>query len=193
MIRFFEIFPFLPKKKLLIRFISNCRQTDRFYDGDIFIDAGEDRDGIGIENTAAQNHPLRSRDNIYEFKDSKQSKSLQDTSSVRSPSSLGVTTTKTGSQSSLRSAGISLKESPTTLKESISFDKSHKYSDRSVETNPKGKYDDSRNLLSTYDKSREALTASPTENKSTTPVPTARKNLKNSRTHLVEGIPQTEV
>lgn len=119
---------------------------------------------------------------------------MQDSTSVRSPSSLGVTTLKTGSQSSIRSAGTSLKESPTTLKESISFDKSHKYSDRSVESNPKGKYDDSRNLLSTYDKSREILSSSPIETKSaTTPVPTARKNLKNSRTHLVEGIPQTEV
>lgn len=174
------------------------RQADRFYDGDIFIDAGEDRDGIGIENTAAQTHPLaiRSRDNIYEFKDSKGAKSLQDTTSIRSPSSLGVTTTKTGSQSSLRSAGTSLKESPSTLKESISFDKSHKFSDRIVESNPKGKYDDSRNLLSTYDKSREALSSSPIEIKSTstTPVPSARKSIKNSsRTHLVEGIPQTEV
>lgn len=157
----------------------------------MFIDAGEDRDTVGIENTTVHSQPLRSRDNIYEFKDSKHSKSVQDTSSLRSPSSLGVTTMKTGSQSSL--AGISLKESPSTLKDSLSFDKSHKYSDRSVESNPKGKYDDSRNLLSTYAKSRENLTASPVRETSTTPIPTARKNLKNSRTHLVEGIPQTEV
>lgn len=151
---------------------------------------------MGIENKAAQTHPLRSRDNIYEYKDTKPSKSLPDTSSLRSPSSLGITTqsTKAGSQSSLQSGAISLKESPVTPTPKDGSDKSYKFSERSISTHPKGKYDDSRNLLSTYEKSREALSSSPAESKtSVTPVPTARKTIKTSRTHLIEGVPQTEV
>lgn len=128
-------------------------------------------------------------------------KSIQDTSSIRSPSSLAITdktTTRNGSQASLRSA-MSLKESPGTPtgKESINFEKNHNKFAEKVESNPKGKYDDSRNLLSSYDKSRDALTSSPVDTKSVassvTPVPTARKNIKSSKTHLVEGVPQTEV
>lgn len=57
---------------------------------------------------------MRSRDNIYEYRDSPSTKTLAskvltDTTSIRSPSSLAMTQ-KTGSQSSLKSA-ISLKES----------------------------------------------------------------------------------
>lgn len=174
------------------------RQADRFYDGDLFADAGESDGVIGIENTAAQSHPLRSRDNIYDFKDTKAPKSLQDTNSLRSPSSLGITTqsTKMGSQSSMHSGGISLKESPTTPTSRDLNDKNLKNAERIISVNPKGgKYDDSRNLLSTYDKSREAMTSSPVESSksSVTPIPTARKSIKTSRTHLIEGIPQTEV
>lgn len=170
------------------------RQADRFYDGDIFVDAAESEAVIGIENKGAQTHALRTPDNIYEFKDVKSAKSLQDSMSIRSPSSIGITqTTKIGSQSSLHSGAISLKESPTTPKPG-DIDKNNKFN--SVSTNPRGKYDDSRNLLSSYGKSRETFNEeiTPPEIKpSTTPIPTARKSLKSSKTHLIEGIPQTEV
>lgn len=167
------------------------RQADRFYDGDIFIDAAESEGVLGIENAAAHAHP---RDNIYEFKDTKKAKSLPDTttSSLRSPSSLGITqSTKMGSQSSV--SAISLRESPVTPTPKDAAEKSSKIS---VSSNPRGgKYDDSRNLLSSYDKSHDALSssASDTIKTSTTPVPSARKSIKTSRTHLVEGVPQTEV
>lgn len=179
-------------------YIPRCifRQADRFYDGDIFIDAGESDAVLGIENKGAQTHPLRTPDNIYEFKDTKPQKSIQDSASLRSPSSLGLAqTTKTSSQISLQSGGISLKESPVTTLPRDSTDKSSKFSDRSISTNPRGKYDDGRTLLSNFEKSRETMTdESSTEPKrSTTPVPTARKSIKTSKTHLIEGIPQTEV
>ncbi|XP_055307526.1 neuroligin-like protein glit-1 [Sitodiplosis mosellana] len=170
------------------------RQADRFYDGDIFIDAGESDAVLGIENKAAQTHALRTTDNIYEFKDTKPPKSIQDTASLRSPSSLGITqTTKTNSQTSLHSGAISLKESPVTPRDIT--DKRSKFSDRSISTNPRGRYDDGRNLMNNYGKSRETISDdSPTEYKpSTTPVPTARKSIESSKTHLIEGVPQTEV
>lgn len=174
-------------------FLIVSRQADRFYDGDIFADAVESEAVIGIENKGAQNHALRTQDNIYDFKDVKSAKSLQDSMSIRSPSSIGITqTTKLGSQSSLHSGAISLKESPTTPTPR-DIDKSNKFN--GVSTNPRGKYDDSRNLLSSYGKSRESFNDDvPIESKpSTTPIPTARKSLKSSKTHLIEGIPQTEV
>ena len=152
---------------------------------------------LGIENKGAQTHALRTPDNIYEFKDTKPPKSIQDTASLRSPSSLGIThTTKTSSQTSLQSGAISLKESPVTLTPRDITDKSSgKFSERSISTNPRGRYDDGRNLLNNYGKSRETISDdSPTEYKpSTTPVPTARKSIKSSKTHLIEGVPQTEV
>lgn len=174
------------------------RQADRFYDGDIFIDQSEIERDDGIENHIIQN-PSRG-ENIYQYRDTpagKQTKSQQDAQSLRSPSSLTMTqTTKTGSQNSLRSA-ISLKDtaiSPTS-KDSSTFEKNLKYSERSVDTNPKGsKYDDSKNLLNNYDKSREALSSSSLDRKQgSTPIPSTRKSLKTSKTHLIEGIPQTEV
>lgn len=174
------------------------RQADRFYDGDIFIDQSEIERDDGIENHIIQN-PSRG-ENIYQYRDTpsgKQNKSQHDSHSLRSPSSLTMTqTTKTGSQNSLRSA-ISLKDtaiSPTS-KESSTFEKNLKYSERSVDTNPKGsKYDDSKNLLNNYDKSREALGSGSIDRKQgLTPVPSTRKSLKASKTHLIEGIPQTEV
>lgn len=169
------------------------RQADRFYDGDIFIDAGESDGVLGIENAAAQSHPLRSRDNIYEFKDTKPLKSLPDaTSSIRSPSSVGIThSTKTSSQSSI--GAISLRESPMTPTSKDGIEKGNK---TSVSAHPKGgKYDDSRNLLDNYAKSSDALPTSDAEKikAATTPIPSARKIDKTSRTHLVEGVPQTEV
>lgn len=183
---------------IFILFSSNYseRQADRFYDGDIFIDAGESDAVLGIENKGAQTHPLRTPDNIYEFKDTKPPKSIQDSTSLRSPSSLGITqTTKTSSQTSLHSGAISLKESPVTPKIRDLTDKSSKFSDRSISTNPRGRYDDGRNLMNNHAKSRETMTDdSLTEYKpSTTPIPTARKSIKSSKTHLIEGVPQTEV
>lgn len=180
-----------------------ARQADRFYDGDIFIDAAESDAVLGIENKGAQTqHPLRTPDNIYEFKDVKPPKSgMADSTSLRSPSSLGIThTTKASSQTSLQSGAISLKESPvTTLPRDIT-DKSSssKLSQRSLSTNPRGgKYDDGRTLLSSNSgKSRETMTdesSTDIQKSSTTPIPTARKTIKSSKTHLIEGIPQTEV
>lgn len=140
---------------------------------------------------------MRTTDNIYEFKDTKPPKSMQDSTSLRSPSSLGITqTTKTNSQTSLHSGAISLKESPVTPTPRDITDKSSKFSDHSISTNPRGRYDNNgRSLLNNYNKSRETMSdESPTEYKpSTTPVPTARKSIKSSKTHLIEGIPQTEV
>lgn len=195
----------------------------------MFIDPAEEdlgHGGIstasGIENSSVvvhQNHAIRSRDNLYEYRDtpgggvgSSGKGGGKDSHSMRSPSSLGATqTTRSGSQNSLRSA-ISLKESVMTTatpQQPASYDKSLKYSERiPVEPNPKGKFDDSRNLLTTYDKSRETvhsvassaeqpLRPSTLQTNATaggpTPVPSTRKNLKASRTHLIEGIPQTEV
>lgn len=175
-----------------------ARQADRFYDGDIFMDAGESDAVLGIENKGAHTHPLRTPDNIYEFKDTKPPKLIHDSASLRSPSSMGITqTTKAGSQSSL--SAISLKESPVTPIPRDITDKSSKFSDRSISTNPRGRYEDGRNLLSNQNKSRETMTDdSPSEHKtSLTPIPTARKSIatsiKSSKTHLIEGIPQTEV
>lgn len=179
-----------------ISLVYNSRQADRFYDGDIFVDAGESDAVLGIENKGAQTNPLRTPDNIYEFKDAKPAKTGIDSVSLRSPSSLGITqTTKTSSQTSLQSGAISLKESPVTTLPRDHTDKSNKLTDRNISTNPRGKYDDGRNLLSNYGKSRETMTdESLTEHKpSTTPVPTARKSIKSSKTHLIEGVPQTEV
>lgn len=179
-------------------FVSSIyRQADRFYDGDIFIDPTESERDIGIENSVIPNQPSRPLgQNHYEYRDTpsaKPPKSQQDMSSMRSPSSLTMThTTRTGSQSSLRS-GISLKESlaaTTPTSKETTFDKSLKYSERSVDTNPRGKYDDSRNLLQTYEKSNNAINI---EKPSLTPVPSTRKSIKSSKTHLIEGIPQTEV
>ncbi|XP_030377573.1 acetylcholinesterase [Scaptodrosophila lebanonensis] len=94
------------------------RQSDRFYDEDVFINADgteleQDARGVGVDNAhmVANHHALRSRDNIYEYRDSPSSKTLAskahtDTTSLRSPSSLA----KSSSQASLKS-GISLKES----------------------------------------------------------------------------------
>ncbi|XP_017023941.1 cholinesterase [Drosophila kikkawai] len=94
------------------------RQSDRFYDEDVFIN-GEgiepEPEARGVDNAhmVTNHHALRSRDNIYEYRDSPSSKTLAskahtDTTSLRSPSSLAMTQ-KSSSQASLKS-GISLKE-----------------------------------------------------------------------------------
>lgn len=97
----------------------NAKRRSDFYDDDVFInpDGTELPDDVqsGVDNAhmVANHHALRSRDNIYEYRDSPSSKTLAskihtDTTSIRSPSSLTMTH-KSGSQSSLKSA-ISLKE-----------------------------------------------------------------------------------
>lgn len=70
--------------------------------------------GIDNAHMVTNHHAIRSRDNIYEYRDSPSSKTLAskamtETTSLRSPSSLAMTQ-KSGSQSSLKS-GISMKES----------------------------------------------------------------------------------
>lgn len=96
-------------------------------------------------------------------------------------------TTRSGSQQSVRS-GISLKELPISPSKD-SFDKGAlKYSERSVDTNPKGRYEDTRSMASS--KSKETIG---TPSDPAAPVPSVRNNLKSSRTHLIQGIPQTEV
>lgn len=99
---------------------SFSRQSDRYYDEDVFINPdGTEYDqesraaGVDNSNLVANHHVMRSRDNIYEYRDSPSTKTLAskvltDTTSIRSPSSLAMTQ-KTGSQASLKSA-ISLKE-----------------------------------------------------------------------------------
>lgn len=99
------------------------RQSDRFYDDDLFIDPEtieyeqhESRATAGVDNAHMITNPnvSRSRDNIYEYRDSPStktlaSKAMTDTTSIRAPSSLAMTH-KSASQTSLKSA-ISLKES----------------------------------------------------------------------------------
>ncbi|XP_004531688.1 neuroligin-2 isoform X1 [Ceratitis capitata] len=97
----------------------NAKRRSDFYDDDVFInpDGAELPDEVhtGVDNThmVANPHAMRSRDNIYEYRDSPSSKTLAskihtDTTSIRSPSSLAMTQ-KSGSQSSLKST-MSLKE-----------------------------------------------------------------------------------
>lgn len=147
----------------------------------------------GLDNHIVQSQPLRSRDNIYEYKDSpgKFQKSHSDFNSVRSPSSLTTThTTKAGSQSSLKSA-ISLKESPSfqSTKETP-FEKKEKYSEREVDVrSDKSEMTDKASILSstTTGSRKDFLTSSPVAR------PRTPRSTKSSRTILDGGIPQTEV
>lgn len=180
---------------------SNFRQVDRIYDGDLYLDPTEDDHlasaAAGIDNSSSviqNHHQKRSRDNMYEYRDVASagklpSKSPLDSTSMRGPSSMGglTLTTRSGSQQSVRS-GISLKELPISPSKD-SFDKGAlKYSERSVDTNPKGRYEDTRSMASS--KSKETIG---TPSDPAAPVPSVRNNLKSSRTHLIQGIPQTEV
>lgn len=180
----------------------------------------------GIDNSISQSHPLRSRENIYDYRDPPvkivKSGQMSDGNSLKSPSSIGgitlTNTTKTGSQSSLRSA-ISMKESvnsgvtgksqaPSNKgSTSTSSNKNLKYSQKSLNTAPESDSDRSTMKISNKNlsynnlknRSREYLGSgsSPEEEKPPpkmgTPVAAQRKSVKTSRTHLVEGIPQTEV
>lgn len=148
----------------------------------------------GLDNHLVQSQPLRTRDNIYQYKDSpggKYPKSHSDLNSVRSPSSLGMTqTTKVGgSQSSLKSA-ISLKESPSFAKtKEIPYDKKEKYSEREVDVkSDKSEYTDKGSILS----STNTNTSSKIDFLTSSPIAKPR-NTKSSRTILDGGIPQTEV
>lgn len=219
-------------------FRTFSRQQDRFYDGDAFMMDNPDADD-GLDNNS---HPLRSRDNLYDrYSDAPvkivKSSNLSDaTSSLKSPSSL-TTTTKLGSQSSLRSA-ISMKEggggnsrggggggkSPVSSRagggagSSVGhYERNGKYSQQELDRS--SNKISNKNLAYSGNKSRSkeylgsTTTVSPSPDgssvvgggggrdsrqassvRSTTPVPAQRKTLKNaSKTHLVEGIPQTEV
>jgi hypothetical protein len=164
----------------------------------------------GVDNhSIIQAQPLRIQNNIYEYRDSPGKypmKPLTDTSSIRSPSSLGMTqTTKVGgSQSSLRSA-ISMKEkdtstiSPTSPTPKEAFREPNKFTEREIDV--RSDKSDNRSLLSSATSSsvpnskKDFTTSSPLEKRPTTPVGFKNKNsVKNSRTHLIDGqIPQTEV
>lgn len=176
------------------------RQSDRFYDEDFFMADGAESEREqhpgGIENAhmVQNHHAQRSAQNIYEYRDSPSkgtTKSHTDTTSVRSPSSLTMTQTiKSGSQASLRS-GISLKESNITpIPKETNFERNISNGDH--KNGNSGKHEE-KTLLG-----REFMTSSPvdgppSQKSSTTPVPSTRKNLKSSRTHLIEGVPQTSV
>lgn len=98
--------------------VATCRQSDRFYDEDVFIhgdgmEPEQEQRGVDNSHMVTNHHAMRSRDNIYEYRDSPSTKTLAskahtDTTSLRSPSSLAMTQ-KSGSQASIKS-GISLKE-----------------------------------------------------------------------------------
>lgn len=150
----------------------------------------------GVDNNIIQSQPLKSRDNIYEYKDSpgKFQKSHSDFNSVRSPSSLGMTqTTKVGSESSLKSA-ISLKESPSypSAKE-VPYERKQKYSEREIDVkSDRSEFTDKGSIISsttTQSSKRDFLTSSPVP-RPRTPKSTSTKS---SRTVLNGGIPQTEV
>uniref|UniRef100_A0A2M4BC65 Putative gliotactin n=1 Tax=Anopheles marajoara TaxID=58244 RepID=A0A2M4BC65_9DIPT len=203
------------------------RKSDQLYDEAAFgMDNPESERDTIMENSMLQGQPLQrgQRDNIYEYRDSpsKYSKMQQqppDASSIRSPSSLGMTqiTGKsgiTGSQSSLRSA-ISMKESISIspMPKESNFDRNLKYAEDGIQKN--GKFPirtDSKNLLASNEtsKSQRDLVSGGTTGSSVaassisgsnrshqpTPVPLARGGSKSnnaSKTNLIEGIPQTEV
>lgn len=183
----------------------------------------ENPDGDNGRDNISQIHPLRSRENLYDYRDSpagKMTKLPFETASLRSPSSLAIThTTKTGSQSSLRSA-ISLKET-LPIQKQTNFDQSIRYTEKYDDStlpmkngNNKFKYEKNPHVYESYDKgNREFSIDSPESSVSsqvTAPKPAMRKIIsptpptvptptptilssKSSRTHLIEGIPQTEV
>lgn len=173
------------------------RESDRFFDEPF---AESELNG-GIDNHITQSQPLRSRENIYEYKDSpvKASKSQNDFNSVRSPSSLGMTqmtniTKVSGSQSSLRSA-ISLKESPTLHKELPIVEKKEKYAEREVDVRS-DKSDKASSVISSSTFTNASTSSVKKDLLTSSPVPHPRlvhKPTNHSRTILESGIPQTEV
>lgn len=218
------------------------RQSDRYYDEDVFINPdGTEYDqesrAAGVDNTnLVTNHQTaRSRDNIYEYRDSPSSKTLAskaltDTTSVRSPSSLAMTQ-KTGSQSSLKSA-ISLKESNgggtlSSYSRAPRSEASVALSARVISNGAAVAAHAPKSLEEKRLLQREPIPLSSTpvpseptykpskvvaSSRSTTPVPSARTTTttatlssglnvqplvglpkSQSRTHVIEGVPQTSV
>lgn len=170
------------------------RESDlqKFYD-DPFVDPPESEMNGGLDNHLVQSQPLRSRDNLYDYKDShgKFPKSHSDMNSMRSPSSLGTTqmTKVSGSQSSLKSA-ISLKESPSYPNAREIPHKKEKFSEREIDV--KSDKSEKGSIVSSTttntSSKKDFLTSSPVA-RSRTP-----RNTKTSRTVLdAGGIPQTEV
>ncbi|KAH8325093.1 hypothetical protein KR074_010616 [Drosophila pseudoananassae] len=201
------------------------RQSDRFYDEDVFIN-GEgmepEPDTRGVDNAhmVTNHHALRSRDNIYEYRDSPSSKTLAskaqtDTTSLRSPSSLAMTQ-KSGSQASLKS-GISLKETNGSLTKSVSARSQGNGNGTAVKSAAAGPIEEKRLLQPLSSTPVPQLQAEPAKrvptaasvsgsSRSTTPVPSARTTTTTTtatlssqpapqprRTQLVEGVPQTSV
>lgn len=199
--KFLVIFEFISKLGFGLTINWHFRETDsqKFYD-DPFVDPHESEMNGGVDNHLVQSQPLRSRDNIYQYKDSpgKFPKSQSDLNSIRSPSSLGMTqTTKVGgSQSSLKSA-ISLKESPSFPKvKEIPYEKKEKYNEREVDVRSDKS---SKSDKSEFTEKGSSILSSTTNASSKldflTSSPIAKpRSTKSSRTILDSGgIPQTEV
>lgn len=194
--------------------------------------------GVDNSNLVTNHHVMRSRDNIYEYRDSPSTKTLAskvltDTTSIRSPSSLAMTQ-KTGSQSSLKSA-ISLKESngggtlnsynrPLRTEATVPASHNKLITNGNAAPNPQIKSLEEKRLLQ-----REPIPLSSTpvpqpefsykptkpiaQSRSTTPTPSARTTTTTAtltsgtnivqppvpaakpqtRTQVIEGIPQTSV
>lgn len=173
-----------------------------------------DTRGVDNAHMVTNHHALRSRDNIYEYRDSPSSKTLAskaqtDTTSLRSPSSLAMTQ-KSGSQASLKS-GISLKETNGSLTKSVSA----RSQVNGNGTTAKSAVEEKRLLQPLSSTPVPQLQAEPAKrvptaasvsgsSRSTTPVPSARTTTTTAtlssqpapqprRTQLVEGVPQTSV
>lgn len=157
----------------------------KFY-GEPFVDPPESEIGGGHDNHIVQSQPLRSRDNVYEYKDSpaKLPRSQMDLNVARSPSALTQTTKVGGSQSSIKSM-ISLKESP-----SFPAAKDVKKSEKEIEN----KFDSNRSDVTEKSSIFSSNTASSMDDYfRKSPVSRPRTN-KSSHTVLdAGGIPQTEV
>lgn len=180
---------------IFLTIYSSCRESDRFFDEPF---AESELNG-GVDNHIGQSQPLRSRDNIYEYKDSPVKKSQSDFNSVRSPSSLGMTqmtqmTKVSSSQSSLKSA-ISLKESPT-LPKVVPIEK---YAEQEIDV--KSDKSDKASVLSSSTATNSSIVKK--DLLSNSPVPQPRfvhkppssnsSSVKTSRTIFDGNVPQTEV
>lgn len=149
-----------------------------------------DRDRA-IENVAMPTQSRKSNDNIYDFHQTSIARALKsESASNRSPSSLANTqTTKYGSQSSIRSASSGKEPNIMSNLEGgrkNGLNQIQKYSERredSEASHNEHQFEDNKSLL-VKAKSKDTL-------ERRTPVPAHRRNL--SKTHLIDGIPQTEV
>jgi hypothetical protein len=167
----------------------------KFYD-EPFVDPNESELNGGLENHLIQSQPLRSRENIYDYKNSpakyNPKTAMSDVASIRSPSSLGMTqTTRLGSQSSLKSA-ISLKESPTKEHKRFKHVPVEREIDIKSDKSEKSEFTEKGSIIS----SSNTTNSSKHDFLSSSPVPRSRtpRSTKSSRTILdAGGIPQTEV